>query len=74
MHDATLVKIEEANTDANNKAILLIIMIGFIIFVGNIWFWLCFEIRRCYHSCCIAGHQDGKDISCETELVWSSNP
>ena len=66
MHNATLVKIEEANTDANNKAILLIILIGFIMLVGNIWLWLCFVIRRCYHSFCIAGHQDGTDISCET--------
>ena len=74
MHNATLVKIEEASTAAYNKAILLILLIGFIMLVGNIWFWLCFVIRRRYHSCCIAGHQVGKDISCETELVGSSNP
>ena len=74
MHNATLVKIEEASTAAYNKAILLILLIGFIMLVGNIWFWLCFVIRRRYHSCCISGHQVGKDISCETELVGSSNP
>ena len=71
MHNATLVKIEEASTAAYNKAIFLILLIGFIMLVGNIWFWLCFVIRRRYYSCC--GHQVGKDISCETELVGSSN-
>ena len=73
MHNHTLVKIEEASTAAYNKAILLILLIGFIMLVGNIWFWLCFVIRRKSHSCCLSSHSVGKDISCETELVGSSN-
>ena len=73
MHNATLVKIEEASTAAYNKAILLILLIGLIMLVGNIWFWLCFVIRRRSHSCCISATAGGKDISCETELVGSSN-
>ena len=73
MHNATLVKIEEASTAAYNKAILLILLIGLIMLVGNIWFWLCFVIRRRSHSCCISASAGGKDISCETELVGSSN-
>ena len=74
MHNATLVKIEEASTAAYNKAILLILLIGFIMLVGNIWFWLCFVIRKRSHTCCMgAQHAVGKDISCETELVGSSN-
>ena len=73
MHNATLVKIEEASTAAYNKAILLILLIGLIMLVGNIWFWLCFVIRRRSHSCCITSGAVGKDISCETELVGASN-
>ena len=73
MHNATLVKIEEASTAAYNKAILLILLIGFIMLVGNIWFWMCFVIRRKSHSCCVTGHGVGKEMSCETELVGSSN-
>lgn len=72
MHNATLIKIEEASTAAYNKAILLILLIGFIMLLGNIWFWLCFVIRRKSHSCCVSSHSVGKDISCETELVGSS--
>ena len=73
VHNATLVKIEEASTAAYNKAIYLILLIGFLMLCGNIWFWLCFVIRRQGHSCCgPVGHMGvGKDSSCETELVTS---
>ena len=73
VHNATLVKIEEASTAAYNKAIYLILLIGFLMLCGNIWFWLCFVIRRQGHSCCgPVGHLGvGKDSSCETELVTS---
>ena len=72
VHNATLVKIEEASTAAYNKAIYLILLIGFLMLCGNIWFWLCFVIRRQGHSCCgPVGHTVGKDSSCETELVTS---
>jgi hypothetical protein len=72
VHNATLVKIEEASTAAYNKAIYLILLIGFLMLGGNVWFWLCFVIRRQGHSCCgPGGHTVGKDISCETELVTS---
>ena len=60
MHNATLIKIEEASTAAYNKAILLILLIGFIMLIGNIWFWLCFVIRRKSHSCCVSSHSVGK--------------
>ena len=72
MHNATLVKIEEASTAAYNKAVLLILLIGLIMLGGNIWFWLCFVIRRRSHSCCVSSSAVGKDISCETELVGSN--
>ena len=74
MHNATLAKIEEASNAGYNKAILPILWIGFIMLVGNICSWLCYVIRRRYHSCCIDGRQVGKDISCETETVGTSNP
>ena len=69
MHNATH---EEASTAAYIKAIFLILFIGFIMIVGNTWIWLCFVIH--WLSFCITGHQVEKDISCETELVGSSNP
>lgn len=72
VHNATLVKIEEASTAAYNKAIYLILLIGFLMLCGNIWFWLCFVIRRQGHCCGPVGHLGvGKDNSCETELVTS---
>ena len=60
VHNATLVKIEEASTAAYNKAIYLILLIGFLMLCGNIWFWLCFVIRRKSHSCCVSSHSVGK--------------
>jgi len=64
--------IEEASTAAYNKAIYLILLIGFLMLCGNIWFWLCFVIRRQGHCCGPVGHLGvGKDNSCETELVTS---
>ena len=72
VHNATLVKIEEASTAAYNKAIYLILLIGFLMLCGNVWFWLCFVIRRQGHSCCPPlAHSVTKDSSCETELVAS---
>ena len=71
-HNATLVKIEEASTAAYNVTVVLILVIGVILLCVNVWFWLCFIIKR-RNFCCDGASHVRKETSCETELIGASN-
>ena len=65
-HNATLVKIEEASAAAYNKAVFLILFIGALLLGGNVWFWLCFILKR--RNFCCEGFNGAPLLNVELDL------